>query len=217
MNPHKYFVSADLISNPLCGIDTYKDILNLATGQITRTIKKLVLTGEENWNYSSSSLVYWVANVPSDYDNTLISQITTVCSHYRCIQNNTGFSGMLNGDLRLYAKNVSPTAHELYIKDENYVTTEDFKSYLAAQNAAGTPVTVWYVLATSETEQITVPSGLSGTVEGSLIQDGTPTPEAPIFPSANTAKGWYNINAYKRSVLVWDTDTAYERSDGSWT
>lgn len=217
MNPYKYFVSAELINNPLCGIGTYKDMLSLETGAITREIKKLVLTGEENWNYSSSSMVYWVGNVPSDYDNTLISQITTVCSHYICIPNNTGFSGMVNGNLRLYAKDVSPTAHELYIKDENYTTTEDFKSYLAAQYAAGKPVTIWYVLSTSETDQITVPSGLSGNVEGYLIQDGTPTSEAPIYPTANTAKGWYTINAYKRSVLVWNTDTGYERSDGSWT
>lgn len=215
MNPHKYFVSAELMNNPLCGIGTYKDILNLARGQITRKIRKLVLTGEENWQYSTASQAHWISNVPNDYNNKLI-KITTVCTHYQCIQNAQGFSGMINGDLRLYAS-PTPTVHELYIKDENYTTAEDFKSYLATQYAAGTPVTIWYVLAESETEQITVPSGLSGTVEGYLIQDGTPTPEAPIYPTANTAKGWYNINAYKRSVLVWNTDTAYERSDGSWT
>ncbi len=28
---------------------------------------------------------------------------------------------------------------------------------------------------------------------------------------------WHDIPTYKRSVLVWNTDTAYERSDGSWT
>lgn len=32
-----------------------------------------------------------------------------------------------------------------------YATVADFKSYLAAQYANGTPVTVWYVLATEET------------------------------------------------------------------
>lgn len=210
MNPHKYFVSADLINNPLCGIDTYKDVINLATGLITRKINKFILTGNEtffrdyertdSWRfYSSAPLVQAAMN-------------GGVCSHFEYI----GTTGVNNSDNIGYSLF---SASQFGVRFPKIIanTISEFKAWLAEQNANGTPVTVWYVLAESEADQITVPSGLSGTVEGYLIQDGTPTPEAPIYPTANTAKGWYNINAYKRSVLVWNTDTAYQRSDGSWT
>lgn len=209
MNPHKYFVAADLISNPLCGINTYKDTLNLATGACTRQIKKLVLTGDETFYRDKERTDSW-----RFYSDTLFSSKYNVslCSHFDYIGTNRvndtddiGFSLFSASQFGCRCpKSVANTINEL-------------KSWLAQQNANGTPVTVWYVLAEPETETIAVPTGLSGTVEGYLNQSGTPTPEAFIYPTANTAKGWYNINAYKRSVLVWNTDTAYERSDGSWT
>lgn len=37
-------------------------------------------------------------------------------------------------------------------------TLADFKAWLAAQYAVGTPVTLWYILATPTTESITAPS-----------------------------------------------------------
>ena len=122
-----------------------------------RRVKKLVLTGTENWNYSTTSQVHWIANVPNDYNNTTYGIITTLCTHYRCIENNTGFTGMINGDLRLYARSTSTGTHELYIKDDAHTSAADFKAFLAAQYAAGTPVTVWYVLATEQTAIVNEP------------------------------------------------------------
>lgn len=203
-------MSAELMSNPLCGIGTYKDILNLATGDITRKIKKLVLQGTEDWYVNGNT--FYMATMFS-YLRT-VDFIMCICTHYPSVTQITVSTEMPNNAVTFNSTVASP---RVYINDTNYNDVDVFKSYLAQQYTNGTPVTLWFVLATSETEQITVPSGLSGTVEGYLIQDGTPTPQAPIYPTANTAKGWYDINAYKRSVLVWNTDTAYERSDGSWT
>jgi hypothetical protein len=42
-------------------------------------------------------------------------------------------------------------------RDTNQTTLADFKSYLAAQYAAGTPVTVWYVLDEPETDIVNEP------------------------------------------------------------
>lgn len=213
----KYIVDL-LQDNPLNGISAYKDILTLSTGAIIRAIKKLVLTGEENWRYSTSSQVHWIENVPNDYNNTLISRITTVCTHYRCIQNNTGFSGMVNGDLRFYAKEESPVAHELYIKDETYTSAAEFKSYLAQQYANDTPVTIWYVLATLITEQITVPTGLSGTVDGYTTQSGTPTPATPIYPTANTVTMWADYTPQKFNGTAFVTVSGQpEQYNGDWS
>ena len=214
MNPYKYFVSAELINNHLFGIDTYKDILNLATGAITRKIKKLVFDGTENWLSSSSDASkHYISELSPDYMR-MENAITYICSHYSAFPQTNSATSVPNLQMSM---SYSTATQRLYIADSNYTTDADFKAYLAQQYANGTPVTVWYVLTESKTETITVPTGLSGTVEGYLNQSGTPTPESPIYPTANTAKGWYNINAYKRSVLTWNTDTAYERSDGSWT
>lgn len=37
----------------------------------------------------------------------------------------------------------------------------------------------------------------------------------PFEPYSSEA--WHDKSNYKRSVLVWNTDTGYERSDGTWT
>lgn len=116
-----------------------------------RRVKKLVLTGEENWRYSTSSQAHWIENVPNDYINTAYNIVTTICTHYRCIVNHTGFAGMINGELRLYSRPEASTTHELYIKDDAFSSAADFKSYLADEYAAGHPVIVWYVLSTPET------------------------------------------------------------------
>lgn len=211
MNHRKYLNNAALKTNPLCGISTYKDTLNLATGQITREIKKLVLTGEETLNELSAGLYRITENGYMRSDDTLIG----ICSHFgggytvaaspSAQQNTISFLVSSSGN------------NYIYLSPSQYLTISDFKSYLQQQYAASTPVTIWYVLATPDTEQIALPSGLSGTLEGSLTQSGTPTPSAPFYPTAVTGEGWYNINTYKRSVLVWNTDTAYERDSGAWT
>lgn len=211
MNPHKYFVSAELMNNPLCGIGTQKDILDLATGQVTRVIKKLVLTGEKEYTYESSNSRFITSFPNVKIEGLRLTQV--YCTHFISVYDGRPISDVPNNSI--YSSDAG--VNKFFIKTTDYTSSSDFKAYLAQQYTAGTPVIVWYVLETPETEQITVPSGLSGTVEGYLIQVGTPTPETPIYPTANTAKGWYDINAYKRSVLVWNTDTAYERSDGSWT
>lgn len=210
MNPYKYFVSAELNNNPLCGIDKYKDILNLATGAITRKIKKLVLTGRENinaWTGAGTGYFYIPANGIIRFNAT---DKLWLSNQYSTKSQSDPWGN--------YVISCNPSAQgRLVIKNTDYPTVADFKAYLASQYAAGTPVTVWYVIAEPDTETITVPTGLSGTVEGFLNQSGTPTPTNPIYPTANTAKGWYSINAYKRSVSVWNTHTGYERSDGTWT
>jgi hypothetical protein len=45
----------------------------------------------------------------------------------------------------------------LYFHDRRFNTIAGFKAYLSSQYAAGTPVTVWYVLATSATGIVNEP------------------------------------------------------------
>lgn len=174
--------TALLTSNPLCGVDTYKDTLNLATGECTRYMRKLVVTGQENWQKSGKYMGSFYC-----YDLGQGGVITTaICTHaeYTVI----GDSTYHYGTFALEGTTQNKTL-DLYLGEANW-TVDDFKNYLQQQYAAGTPVTVWHVRATPTTETITVPSGLSGTEEGYLTQSGTPTPSNPIYPTANEVDIW---------------------------
>lgn len=167
---------------PLCGIGTYTDSLDLSTGMLTRRINKVVLTGKENWQGADNSASKYLFDI-SNYK--VERGVTCVLTHYR------GANNVVSGDIIPYNSAcffIEGNLRSLYLKGSEPITLADFKSYLAAQYAAGTPVTVWYVLAVPVVSTITVPSGLTGTIEGYLIQDGTPTPETPIYPTANGVK-----------------------------
>ena len=193
MNFNKFINSDYLKENPLCGIDTYKDELNLTTGECTRRMKKLVLTGNETWyrssRYTGSMFAYF-----SQFAG-IVKSSPIYCSHLIDID-----------DISQYQRGtciVDDISVNLWLFP-NSTTPDTFKRYLAAQYANGTPVTVWYVLATPTTEVITVPSGLSGIVEGYLNQSDTPTPTNPIYPTANTVEQWFDIPHYIHKT---DTDT----------
>lgn len=162
-------------------------------GQVetTRRIKKLVLTGAESWTlyngnyYSSVTDRYSLQNMPCR------------CTHTA--------GGILidNGSVRLkvFASRFTTVASNL----------EEWKSYLAAQYAAGTPVTVWYVLAEAETGIVNEPlhkiGGYADTISfaqaGVTIQtsdgDSTITFGTTVKPSAMSAtfKGWHPVQGAK--------------------
>lgn len=191
------------ISKPLCGISTYKDELNLATGACTRRINKLVLDGTEKWVSKGNPATFRYENSPIPYT---LARSVCYCSHFKnlpwqqvIITNNS------------FAVEFTSNPDTINIRCDDYSTVEDFKAFLAAQYANGTPVTIWYVLATPTTETITVPLGLSGTVEGYLNQSGTPTPTNPIYPTANGVKqqdGTYSVyESYQIPISSANTTT----------
>lgn len=125
-------------------------VTNIYLGEVqtTRRIKKLVLTGAEGWKRDNETGVF----------NTLITNAlrasfqSGICSHWP-FETNRGVYILLtegHGCIR--------TAYNsLWIRDNNFPNVADFKSFLAAQYAAGTPVTVWYVLAEPETGIVNEP------------------------------------------------------------
>lgn len=208
MNFQKFMNSAALAADPLCGINTYKDTLNLATGACTRQIKKLVLTGEEDWSMPYTSIFRLaLSGYLRESTNIIIS------THYKGIAPVSTTDDIALNETALL---LSSSGYNYYYIHDATTNINNFKAYLQQQYAAGTPVTMWYVLATATTETITVPSGLSGTVEGYLNQSGTPTPSVPIYPTANDAKAWYDISSHIMST-TWTSGSTYERDSGAWT
>lgn len=116
--------------------------VNLDEVQTVRKVKKFVFDGTENWlngNFPKPGS-YQFNLVRSTYFPDAISTITagnSYCTHFinREITGGIVWGSMFN--IYIPTSDLPPDA-----------TKDDFKAFLAAQYAAGTPVTIWYPLAT---------------------------------------------------------------------
>lgn len=110
--------------------------------ETTRRVKKLVLTGEETFGYANNCFTMTFDGKPASVQplKTII-----ICNTYN------GREPVYRDQLLNYQCCITRNYNQLAIRDNNYSEVADFKAYLAAQYAAGTPVTVWYILATEQT------------------------------------------------------------------
>jgi hypothetical protein len=116
--------------------------------QTTRQIKKYEFTGQEDWSISNNERVLYTALA----DHLTSNELICYCSHYKSIANISAISTLSNGECAF-----NNTLRWFYIKDDNYNDASTFKTYLAQQYAAGTPVIVWYILATPQTATVNEP------------------------------------------------------------
>ena len=124
--------------------------------ETTRKVKKLVLDGTEEWQtYVSAPNTYRL----SISNNQSIGN-PAICSHFV----NSPISEITSGKFTVGST-------WIYIRYADVADLADFKSYLAQQYAAGTPVTVWYVLAEPETGIVNEPLMKIGDYADSLSVD----------------------------------------------
>lgn len=130
-------------SESLHRIDKYADYVDYSSGKTVRRIKKLVLTGEENWRLYALPGAVNVERFLFVLSQFAVSSSpdTQVSSHFPIKSNNRDMEHMRIGGS-------SNDEMYIYIRRLLATTVAGLKSYLAAQYAAGTPVTVWYVPAT---------------------------------------------------------------------
>lgn len=179
----------DLVSieldEPLRAVGDYKDALDLETKTYTKRIQELVLTGEENWEYNGNHTFL--------INNNRLSHrpLQNEIQDFKIISNSYApYKSSYLGGIYAAMNNIvaiclgsSTTMYGLCVNNININSIADFKSYLAQQYAAGTPVVVWYVLAEPiVTTLSSIPDGMTGIVEGTVTQSGTPTPDNPIEP-----------------------------------
>lgn len=166
--------------------------------ETTRRIKKLVLTGEEtDWKKASSTYAGCF------YKSTSLSavQMQMYCTHLPYI----AVSDFKPGTITI---SESKRINLWFEQFDNNTTVEDFKAYLATQYAAGTPVIIWYVLATPETAVVNEPlrkigdyadevSGITiPTIAGAnTISIGTTLQPSEVIA---TYKGWHPITDVHR-------------------
>lgn len=178
--------------------------------ETTRKIKKLVLTGEEDtWIKSGAASNTYYFNV-LDYLRQKIN--ITVCSHYTSQANINGGAEMQNGNVAFYA-NPGQTGKYFYVRDGNFATLEDLKTYLQQQYAAGTPVCVWYVLAEPTTAIVNEPLRKIG--------DYADTVSGISIPTITGADSFDVLTTLKPSEVTanyhgWHVGTVHERESGQW-
>lgn len=171
--------------------------------ETTRKIEKLVLDGNESWVYHQY-LNYNTVDTPLPYAGKESSAVSAyaMCSHYQARYGNAdGICRIIGEQLRFY-------------DDIRAADVATWKAYLAQQYAAGTPVCVWYVLATEETGIVNEPlmriGNYADTVSGITIPvtagGDTISVDTTVQPSEVTAtyKGWHPA-------------VVHERNNGAWT
>ena len=172
--------------------------------ETTRQIKKLVLTGKETW-YSSSKYTGATYAYLSQFPG-IVANSPIYCSHLIAVGSISQYQhGMCFCDT--YSVN-------LWIFDTE-TSVADFKTYLQQQYAAGTPITVWYVLAEPETAVVNEPLRKIGdyadTVSGITIPTiaGTNTIDidTTLKPSEMSVnyKGWHPVkDVHRFNGTSWD-------------
>jgi hypothetical protein len=176
----------------------------LGTVQTVRQIKKLVLTGEENCSRYDFLNTKGVS--VSNMLDTNYSRTNGLCSHYPVA---TG--GALNS---LWIGVNDKVLYFVGILDALGISSAtDFKTYLSQQYANGTPVTVWYVLATLTTGITNEPLMKIDNYSDSLTTsipctagENTLDVQTTIQPSEVTAtfEGWHPVQS------------VHERENGQW-
>lgn len=199
------------IKIPILSADTTTPVY-LGEVETTRKIKKLVLTGEENFTAGS---------VIGQIRTPLTGAIDSLgyCTHYI-------IKAVYGGDfpyIRIRSNTlwfeISPDGYET--KEEAVV---DFKSYLAQQYTNGTPVTVWYVLATETTGIVNEPlrkigdyaDEVSGITIPTIAGANTISVDTTLQPSEVTVnyKGWHPVaDVHEKSRNLWNEE--YTEISGS--
>jgi hypothetical protein len=114
--------------------------------ETTRRIKKSVLDGTERWTITSGKFYY--ITLPT-YP---INWLAAITSHFEVREDISA-----TGCARFGGTATNPQTSFIFNYDNGAGGITAWKSYLAQQYANGTPVTVWYVLATPETAVVNEP------------------------------------------------------------
>lgn len=175
--------------------------------ETTRQIKKYELTGNEtfyrdyerndSWRFYSLPLVQAAMN-------------TGICSHFEYI----GTSRVNSSDNIGYSL-FSASQFGCRFPKSIASTVNEFKAWLAQQYTNGTPVTVWYVLATPETAVVNEPlrkigdyaDEVSGITIPTIAGANTLSADTTLQPSEVSVnyKGWHPVA------------DVHERENGAWT
>lgn len=153
----------------------------LGESQTTRRIKKLVLTGSEDWTSfdQSGTTLYRCANsltgklAESPVDTMICNCLQAVSSRGACASTSNSIS----------VYNVQSDSRP--VVNVNPMTLSEWTTFIQQQYANGTPVTVWYALATEETGIVNEPLMKIGSYADEITKTGTGV-DIPTVNGSNT-------------------------------
>lgn len=162
-----------------CGGQTTNIYLGSATS--TRRIKKLVLTGSENWTSFEQSGITLYRCANSLTDKLVESPVDTMICN--CLQavSSRGDCATTSNSISVY--NVKSDSRP--VVNVNPMTLSEWTTFIQQQYAAGTPVTIWYVLATEETGIVNEPLMKIGSYADEITKTGTGV-NIPTVNGSNT-------------------------------
>lgn len=164
---HEPITTNIYLNEPLRKIGDYADVIDFERGVVERNIKKVVFDGSEEFDNQNSSFDSEIKTMlcNTEFIDALIGNYI-LSSHFTKIynaQNAQAKPGTFSkNSLEKYKNytyyNISNKELNVVQSDSTITKVSAFRSYLSKQYDAGTPVTVYYVLTESTTEQFTVPS-----------------------------------------------------------
>lgn len=177
--------------------DAFEDTQEIISGNVTRNCAIKVFDGSENESWKESSgwggtntIVYYLTDSNIKHDSSLYSSTITLCTHYKSYSRDylntndvegSGISGLTTN-----------TAFTFRVSRTDFPDVTAWKTWLAAQYAAGTPVMMVYPLktATSETVSKQILRKDPVTVQEASLEDlvvdttksihTTPNPDFPL-------------------------------------
>ena len=174
-------------TEPLYGLPGAEDTVDVSVDGdvlVTRRTAVLELDGTEDFVKTDTTSGNWRFGIAvpdaAFVSNAIKSKI--ICSHYKTDTANNVWLGMQSTICTLSGGNIA-------VVDMRYDTVGAWKAYLAAQYAAGTPVTIVYELAAPETEALTAISPI-------VPQPGqlNLTTDADALTATIHGSGWETVN-----------------------
>ena len=160
-NMDKYDDEGNIIDyHELSKINETKDDLEFISGVLNKKIGRIVLTGDENWEYQEivdgterkyfrCPTYQYTQGLPKIID---AYHNNCCCTHYKIIT--TNWTNFLNDTTENQIFPLQQNGYKICIRSLNCSSVDEFKSYLKDQYNAGTPVTIYYELETPEQYQL---------------------------------------------------------------
>lgn len=170
--------------------------------QSVRHIRKYEFTGQESgWGKTSTG------RMRCALPNSPLKGEVCFCSHY--VGTNTNqISSINDGECT-----ISVSAYDFVVYDADYTTYEDYVTWVAQQYANGTPVCIWYVLATETTGIVNEPIRKIGDYSDSV------TASIPVIVGSDTVDIDTSLkpSAVSAPSLSWGSGEDHKYSSGSWS
>ena len=175
-------------TEPLYGLPGAEDTVEVSVDGdvlVTRRTVVLELDGTENWYMESTTgtnVRFRLGNItPAPKGAASGVAANASCTHYSVVS--ADFAWLGNNGLSISSNNY------IAIVDSAITSAADFKSYLAAQYAAGKPVTIVYELAAPETEALTAISPIAP--QAGQLNLAT---DADALTATIHGSGWETVN-----------------------